>query len=73
MVQLVQGVKDDVVDCLVISSGVFGSGPSNRGMRCKDRELGKRIQKKFLEGFGNLDLEELDEMAADFRRKKVEE
>ena len=50
--EVLEAIKNGTVHGFSVSSGFFGSGPHISAMRFKNEELGQRIAKATLEGFG---------------------
>jgi len=50
--EVLDAIKNGIVHGFSVSSGFFGSGPNINAQRFKDEELGKRVAKATLEGFG---------------------
>lgn len=50
--EALDAIRGGIVHGFSIESGFFGSGPSIRAKRFKDKELGRRVAQATLEGFG---------------------
>ena len=50
--EVLDAIRNGTVHGFAMSSGFFGSGPSINAKRFKDEELGKRVARATLEGFG---------------------
>lgn len=48
---VLEGIRNDIVDCLKMTGSFFGAPSMHAAIRFRDRELGKRVQAKFLDGF----------------------
>ncbi len=49
--QVLAAIQAGTVDGISVCGGFFGSGPTTRGRRFENRELGERVRAKTLEGF----------------------
>lgn len=48
---VIAAVRNDTVDCLKMTGGFFGAPNMHAAIRFRDRDLGKRVQAMFLDGF----------------------